>query len=434
MESSVRGRHLERLVLLSAISGTRVSDIKEVTRELNKRIKVYEFEKLLEEETKSITYEIVSRLLISRDATVKLFKKVFEYIIEDAGDEAAIITHLMYLSQGPQGEGVTSFLVNPLLRLFTERAKEVNVIEYLEDYYHGLFELLRRVSREPLLHMYTIDPYTYLHWRGVELNLLTILKMMGANTYIFAMKHPRETHKRFLEHVLGIRRRVLAYMSHPIRALRKGVLYENEDVLDIENIKARLRGCEGLILFEPTTIDELIYEKGKLSLKITKERRWPTVDILRKVGLSRILVDNAYPLRDDYYVYPIDLTDKDFEKLYGPIIHTLYSLHDLELLNVEGEVGKLLSRASLFADMSLKPLIKSQIEVRDFLYVEQSDLIIAYPRGVESKGMLQELARAQAMAKTIYMLKDTSAQVFDVKGLYLDLNDLDKFLKKKDIC
>ncbi len=432
MESAVRSRHLDRLVILSAISGTRISDIKNVVRDLKNKVKVYEFEKLLEEETKSITYEIVSRLLISRDATVRLFERIFDYIIEDAQDEALVTTHLMYLSQGPQGEGVTSFLVNPLLRSFVERARKVMVIEYLEDYYHGLLELLRRVSREPLLHMYTIDPYTYLHWRGVELNLLTVLKMMGADTYIFAMKHPKETHKRFLEYILGFdEEKVLAYISHPIRALRKGIMYKNSDVLDIEKVKSRLRKCKGLVLFEPTTIDELIYEKGRLSLKITKESRWPSVEILRDVAKD-VLVDDAKPLREDYYVYPVNLVDKEFEKLYGPVLHTLYALHDMDL--EDGKVGKIITRVSMFADMSLTPLIKSQIEVRDFLYVEQSKLIIAYPKGVESKGMLQELARAQAMAKTIYMIKGTSQQVFDVKGLYLGLDDLEEVMKKMGIC
>jgi adenylate kinase len=171
-----------------------------------------------------------------------------------------------------------------------------------------------------------------------------------------------------------------AYLSHPITHVRRN----REAVQEIMGFAKKLR--EVATVFEPTTIDESIIS----NVTITKEMRWPT--------------------ETDLDQYPIELKKEEVEEV-----------------TARNPITK-------------RDLIQDQIMKRDYRYIQQSDMVVAYrPNygGTLSKGVLSEVNLAVHLGKPVYVHwsnEDGNAaeNPFEyVHEYFYDVEELIKFLSER---
>jgi hypothetical protein len=321
---------------------------------------------------------------------------------------AFIEMHLSYIS-------VHSLIPNPMLHKVLSLGRESAILYYVEDFYHALLRIAKRIEETPNLYIaesFVIDPLSYLLWRGLDHSLLIMLRAQYENleTLLISVKHPEETHSRLLQyvgkpHYKARREYLLAYMSHPISGVRSdyhilsqrgelGSLSDHPFVKNFETFKRRLRNrCKNLILFEPTTIDEILLPEGVETSEyiVTKENRWPHAR------------ENEY---ED--MYPVNIFDKEtFGHLYGAAFASPEQ--------VKARTTSILdygSEAREFYLNRLMSIIKDQIEVRDYEYVGQSSAILVYEpiyksivtgKVAPSRGVRKEINRAESQSKAIYV-------------------------------
>ncbi|GGP21438.1 hypothetical protein GCM10007981_13260 [Thermocladium modestius] len=171
-----------------------------------------------------------------------------------------------------------------------------------------------------------------------------------------------------------------AYLSHPITHVRSN----GKAVEEIMQFAKRLRGVAAV--FEPTTIDEAIIG----NVVIRKELRWPT-----EVDLDQ---------------YPIELNKEEVEEV-----------------TAKNPITK-------------RDLIQDQIMKRDYRYIQQSDMVVAYrPRygGVLSRGVLSEVNLAVHLGKPVYVYwsnddGNAAENPFEyVHEYFYDVDELMAFLSSK---
>jgi hypothetical protein len=373
----------ERLVVLSGTSGTDVSRVLSFAeKELG--VATAKFEDYVEDAFRAPIYHVAELLLVSYTAAAEKFRRAYEAMVRNLSGarEAVIGAHLAYYRRS---NVVISPLVESLIRL-TSRGAKVAVIDYVDDFYHILYRLAERVTRgrtPEVTGFQVLDPAGLLYWRSTHHSIVQLLSLHGVETVVYASKHSGAGHARLIAKLLGRRtedgkRYETVYVSHPItrvreKAAKEGVpLSRHPDALDIEEFKKMLEErCPHIVVYSPTTIDELIPgEQGEpLATKITREKRWPHFDN----GI------HAYP-------YPVDLASSLFDKTIYPVDRTIGNPGYLEFLKAE---------------------IEASIERRDLGYVAQADYIVAYRPtmyGQQHMGVETEIKTAIATAKPVYSI------------------------------
>jgi len=484
--------YMDKLVLLSGTSGVRINYILDIVKDMILSSKydnlspsttgIYKFEEELTRVYRTHIENIISLLLESRPAAIDTFKQAVINIVQDVVMKgysiAYIAIHLTYLCRG-------ILIPNPIIGYLVRTAREVTIIYYLEDFYHGLYKMNLELFREETKPRYIIDPIMYLEWRGLDHNIISLLSSLHDNieTIIFGIKHPIETHKRLLHYASlmrrdGRKRYYLVYFSHPISAFQEEYLKQKDPnrglsslvgVRNIEKFKRLLiTKFKELILFEPTTIDELIFDSREvldkaicsqsstvshtscsagsilaysrskdiklLSPYITTKNRWP--------------ISKDAPQYKDYYScmesQPLNMLSNEFSKLFGEQI--------LEQMRNDF-CNYIKTGVKTYLVDRINSLISTQIKMRDYEYVIQSSAIFAYKpvfylENIDidresspdkiiiagelllatplSRGMDAEIRRALAFSKPVYLfihLIESSKDYID----YISSNLRDNF-------
>jgi len=306
-----------------------------------------------------------------REACRETVKDVISEIegLEKDGKTVILTGHITYLQEG-------LFIVSPviieilkeIMRLEEKVNKKIikGAIFFVDDYYHALLRMLKKAETEPFDE--EIDPLTYLQWRGVDLaNFITLFFLRGIDSYLAPIKHSKETIIGLIEHILGRRRRKCIYLAHHIRVARKMAIESHKNLSEVdyvkeyEQFKEDLSRESSLLLFEPATIDELIYDPRTEDLRteIREAERWPF---------------KAHATIHNDFILPVDLTTTRWESLYDP-----------RLLN-----------ESWYLSL-MKEHINKQIDMRDSLLIEQSRCLVAY-RPTALGGLSSGVARETNMA------------------------------------
>jgi len=421
----------DKVVILSGTSGVGLSYAMEKARTLYGDEAGYAvFEDYVKEISKAGIYTVASNLLWSPGPALETYSQAFKAMVEDLEDAksrgariAFVEAHLSYIS-------VHTLIPNPVLDRIINLGREAAVVYYVDDLYHALYRIAKRIEETPNLYIaesFVIDPLAYLLWRGLDHSLLTMLRAQYPHleTLIIGAKHPEETHSRLLQYAArprsrGRREFLLAYMSHPISGVRRDYyilldrgeirsMSEHPFIRRFEAFKRRLRSrCRNLVLFEPTSIDEVLVPESvePETYVVTRDNRWP------------------HPREHDYEdMYPVNLFDRDtFGKLYGGGFPEPSELEHktASILDYTGEARKFYLRRLL-------QIIADQIEVRDYEYVGQSSTILVYEPMYKSvvtgevspsRGVRKEINRAESQAKSIYVSasEETISHVASLTG------------------
>ncbi len=437
----MRGRRLRKLVLLSGTAGVNIDAVLALAREAvgrnpppgAGRVGVEKFEDLLTSRMLAHITSILGYFIESRPSAIRHFHEALEAlearVEEQEIDTLYLAVHLSYMTEG-------HLIPNPVLPRLLDLADEVTVIYYVEDYYDALNRIrLHAMGLSEYLASFTLDPISYLEWRGLDFNLLGLLENIRneVETIIFGVKHPRQTHVRLLQYaalpIVKARRAYhLAYFSHPITFFREVqtrlrgeglhmALSELRGVRALEGFKNTLRSLvPSLVLFEPTTVDEIIDD--------------PPEDAARAAGCGpcsdgepvmtpEVRPDNRWPLPPGplHTDYPylrgerLNIVGPEFEEFYG--VESWRGLRQAfcpkSCLSDGGGCPEMVAS-------KLRRLIDRQVRLRDYEYVAQSSLLIAstivyVARAddgwrawmVRSHGMEAEIRRAQALGKPVYL-------------------------------
>ncbi|NPA05562.1 MAG: hypothetical protein GXO09_05665 [Crenarchaeota archaeon] len=395
-----------RVLLATGVTGSELGVLVDhLSRGLG--VEAYKFEQLVEEEFKAPIFYAIELLMVDRRRVLDKFRRVFEYLAGEVSrtDAAIIALHLTYHRR-------RHIVPNPVLAWLRELGARLSVVYYVEDYYHALVRVAERVARGATPSVaggQMLDPLGLLYWRAADQSILSLLEARGVETYVMGNKHPGETHLRLAAHLLGreyggVERFRTAYVSHPITLVKKRAASEGApintypDALEIEGFKERLtRSCRDLIVFSPTSIDELILDgKGELKRIIRAEDRWP---------YPRTVVHKDYR-------FPVNLEDEVFDRFLYPVRETVRSRGYMRVV---------------------KGLIEAQIESRDLSYVTQSDMVIAYrPTMYKTlhQGVETEIRTATAQAKPVYAVIPAEEAELDYKlfRFWYQLGGVDELL------
>ncbi len=481
---------VDKAVIIAGTSGTGLRSLYKCLEKGKLRLPentcVFHFEDVLLEEPSNMPCsdieQITALMLTSKPSAMRLFRNAIEKIRARAEKKGCqrliVIAHLTYLSH-------RSIITNPVLGDLLNLGVEASIIYMTEDFYDALYDMAlsardriypgrKGCSSIPSI-PYSIDPVLYLTWRAADINVLNIAENIkpGTTIYLFGVKHPYQAFQQLLTRVLMTRKEELsseapptAYVSHPITqvrevfvALRHTPLRDIPLAYMIEAFKDAIRRRKpGLVLFEPTTIDET--HKDWLSRIMAKIPQASTISLCEKLCKTQpqqrefqdrpvthsIVVDsyNRWPVaRDnlreycegqrtyDYLVEgEISLLDDIFSILYGK---DLYEHIVLDVAYNNFATGEMGDRLKGIISTQINDMVLAQIEERDYAYVSQSDFIIAVttavivPEGVEglepgvyipySTGMDAEIQRARALTKpTIYYILSLCLEALEKKA------------------
>ncbi len=363
----------KKLVVLTGPSGVELEHLAEYMASSSKsKVRVLKYENYLEEVSGGIGGIIgvlVNALQPRHDQFSKFFEAA-EHLVEDAkntnADVIALVAHSYYYRSH-------HLIPNPglerILRLWRPRA----LVVAIDDYYHGLDRIARRVEEKktpPLSDI--LDPNDYLTWRALTIfHSLVLGRLFNSQVIVLALKHRRLNVRRLSRLLFDGAPMKTFYLSHHITIPRKeasaeGIpLREHWLVREIEDLKTELlQSCKNLILYEPTAIDELIPgDDFPISRIVDQDNRWPHYDT------------------PDYasFNYPLDIEEDILGKLTS--------------LKLNKEYAEYLANR-----------IKAQIPPRDLKMIEQSQGVIAYKpvyEGKTSEGMSAEIPFAVANDKTV---------------------------------
>ena len=406
-------------------------------------------------------------------------------------DIIVVAAHLTYMTGGEP-----STIPNPALNLLMQLAEKTIIVHVVEDWYDAIKRIAERGRKRRKKSIcksessgFNIEPEILLAWRQTDLNVVqTLLKFTPTSGwFLLANKHSEETIIKFIKYLAynydpGSPRPldyVLAYISHPISDLRRyhhniraiiRYLAKHQDntpknialpplglnplILIIEGAKEFIKNnfwrfsyyCNNkkteIIFFEPTTIDELLYDNFIKTIKegeSKEEYDFESKSVPPPLFIPSLRWPWRYSLREKYSWWyedwackmeQADILKKDlaftFKADIGNLINALKS--ELEETPDKGaEKGSdscegedcLLKSILYIYNSRIKSIIRSQIEMRDFIYVNQSDLLIAIIPAIiyqtsksrelqvlliESGGVTNEVLRAFSLGKQITVL------------------------------
>ncbi len=444
---------LDNLVLISGVTGTEIESIleiargdPEVSRILNRGRCIFKFEDLVGEVALGPCGDIsqvIKLLLISRPSARSIFRRALERFkdksISNKCKSAILSIHFSYLSRDVPTP-------NPILGEIVRLARNVKAVHISEDWYDILYTISERLEQGECGSQYSPYNFNYLtilYWRGIDMSISELLMEQHSNvtSYLYAIKHPQETTARFLRYLLGSQSLEPVYISHPISSLRRAHVMlkcvsprlKLGDLLLVKIIeefkKAYLKMRKNIILFDPTTIDEKMMDTEDSILhglcpehSVRGECRTAFTFLYINGGNRWPIPSSAPRMRKGHYKYVEDGVD---------LVPRLARLTGEEEALIKDEVCS--GNRGLWGVYELiarrvQSIIDSHIEIRDYKYVEQSKyVIVALPaiyslnpvsdgnrevhtQGyaikiwlIESQGVYNELARAQALAKPIYV-------------------------------
>ncbi len=465
------GGGIEKIVLVSGVTGLDLKRIIDIARgitlpeSLRGRVGFYKFESILRRVSRSDIDVIASYLIESKPAAIQSFNRAAEIILGDMEENdylaAYIAIHLSYYTNN-------TIIPNPVLNLLISSAREAVILYFVDDYYSGLSRIKDRLKERirettwTTIPEYTIDPLTYLMWRGLDHNILSLLASMHGNLeyLVVGLKHPIATHERLLKYAVMPRNRgrmtfYHVYFSHPITMFR--MLYNQlsdgavDSLASIPGVKEMellkrtiIEEFPEIILYEPTTIDEDIPEPiymvkrelvsegicGDLGEKELRD------EYLKKENIFSLIIGsrNRWPVSPDWLDNPgiyANLLSEDFADLFG-VFYQLLRKDYCEVLTSGNTRSYVLS--------TIENLVRTQIRMRDYEYVMQSSALITYKPlyvdisrlivkehggtgnilnagkleasgeidiyPIHSTGSTAEIRRAQSFAKPIYILYD----------------------------
>ncbi|MCE4610592.1 MAG: hypothetical protein F7B17_01310 [Desulfurococcales archaeon] len=434
-------RAFRRAILLTGTTGIGFGRVLDIARKLVGPECVDKFEDYLVLGPCGDVEQYIRYLNISGGEAKTRFREALSRMVEKLRQnncsDVVIAIHLTYLT----GYSITP---NPVIPEVLRIADDVRVIHVADDWYDVIVRIARStVAREKDCERrelgFTIDPETVVNWRSADFSLTSLSEEMGASRwYLIAVKHTPSTFERLLEEVLGRRSYLKAYISHPIRGVRRlyvelKCLVASEMgwnalskpplrtfskfplVTVIEGFKSYVKNLlektyGGAILFEPTTIDELLIDATRLEGE--------------GCGAAELLVEPSMEAR---WPYPQDtIAEYDYgESMEKALKGALIALRGfglsayMELLSRTGRKSKAMEgfRTALeYALLRFKEAIEEQIEARDYKYIEQSDILIASVPALAycdnggkvhlaimpSRGVSDEVKRAMALSKPIY--------------------------------
>ncbi len=208
----------------------------------------------------------------------------------------------------------------------------------------------------------SFELFRILDWRAREIMVTRHLaEELKAKHYVFAIKHNGETLRSLIEE-----NKPTCYVSHPITYVRKlqakGQKEKAEEIVnEIHNFEEEV--SKEFTAFLPTTIDELRIKKNKLvnnvdCLITDREKRWD----------------------EDKYDNPSNMMFRKPDK--KDIDDPLWNENNIKNESL-GNVLEIIAK-----------VINTQIDVRDHIMVEQSDVLMVYRPcydGEVSRGVLEEL-------------------------------------------
>jgi hypothetical protein len=208
-----------------------------------------------------------------------------------------------------------------------------------------------------------------LRWREAEVRYSEVLaRTLDVPHVLFAVKHPMETFKKLLD----ADPHDFVYLSHPISEPRRLGLSSDEGRRDVRFLSNTVHGLrEGShIIFEPTTIDELLFKR----------------DDSRKVISDEL--DDRWPLPEDYDHRELELL---WDKLVGD----------------EGEMAHqpFMGREETLSNLTiLDSTMNDHMDWRDRHLVEQSQSIVIVrpfpkPDGSVARGVQTEAELHYGLAK-----------------------------------
>ena len=469
-------QRLQKLILVSGTTGTDIGAILDVARKDSSIVEalgspkcILKFEDFVEKETLGPCgemFQLVRLLQISRPAAIASFRRAVERLsqtLQENRCKAALIgIHLSYLSRDYPTRNPVIHEFFKLLNLPADA--EVHAIHVSEDWYDILASIaLRIIEKEkcsPVLPPYNLDHISLLYWRGFDMDMANLIQDYRPNSksYIYAIKHPRETTRRFLRHLVGAEDHDLVYVSHPISAIR--TLYSRLSCLQargqihstnplgvpeipltkmIEAYKNVYRDKNrNVVLFEPTTIDEHILDT------ITPPPGSKCPPLCHQLVFSDINEKNKWPLPPDPTRGTHIYQERERQGLlpFLAAVNAGEGLLDQLLLEVYNKLciwGESGGRAWNQIISKLQSIITSHIEIRDYKYVEQSKYILVlmpliYKINdhtieawlVESSGVDREIQRATALARPVYyVLLPINHHViaYTIKNHYPDITD-----------
>ena len=192
------------------------------------------------------------------------------------------------------------------------------IITLTDDVFHVWYRILKREERRYTGSYFKLSEI--LSWRMVELLIADLVaKMLNIRNVYIAAKHPISTFFKLIKTDLPI-----VYHCHPISRARDA----QNIVGEVNDFRKRLE--EISVVLEPTTIDEKILENIKnRGYIVEKADRWPIETDIDEL-------------------YPIELKQAEVEEIItpSPTTHLNYIDH--------------------------------QIRYRDYRYIDQSDMVVAY--------------------------------------------------------
>ncbi|MEB3778744.1 MAG: hypothetical protein GSR85_00715 [Desulfurococcales archaeon] len=391
-------------------------------------------------------------------------QRLAKHLKEKGCKNIVISAHMTYMIGGEP-----STIPNPALSILMRLARKTIIVHVIEDWYDSIKRIAKKgIERQdeslcqskPL--GFNIDHEIILSWRQTDMNVAqTVLKFTPKSSWILlANKHPEETIRDLIEYLLYKYNpeepkpldHVLAYISHPITDLRSyhnkiraiiryfadkkkntqqivlPPLGLNPLVAIMEGVKDFIkkhyrelryyqeessRDSPKILLFEPTTIDELLYdyyiieedEKSPPDLQARKvlpplflpSLRWPWRYSLKdrydwwysdwvcgKMEKADLLhEDLSYTYKSDIKALINTLSEKlTSNREYGQKENHRHSRGEekhgtLATSDRTTETHNSLSSVLDMYNQRVESVIKSQIEMRDFMYVNQSDILIA---------------------------------------------------------
>ncbi len=379
----------KKLIVLTGPSGVELEQVADyMASNAKSRVKVLKYENYLENISGGIggIIGVLVNALQPRQDQFTKFIEAADILLDDAinsdADVIVLVAHSYYYRSH-------HLLPNPGLEKILRQWRPEAIIVALDDYYHGLDRIARRVEEKktpPLSDI--LDPNDYLTWRTLTMFHAQVLgRLARTKVFVFALKHREQNVQRLSRYLFDDEKMRIFYLSHHITIPRQEAekqnipIYEHWLVKEIENLKTKLLNeCKNLIIFEPTAIDEYIPENtNPLAKTITKENRWPHIDTPNYASFS----------------YPLDLEEDVLSRLAGMRLNRDYAWY-------------------------LASRIKAQIPPRDLKMIEQSHGVIAYKpvyRGRVSEGMSAEIPFATANDKTVFIYDEDPRDIENI-GLF----------------
>lgn len=167
------------------------------------------------------------------------------------------------------------------------KGKVDKVLVFIDDIYDvykrlmangEMYEEVRLQEPKDAILLSIVNLNILLHWREIETALsYAIANYLGVKAYVVATKHPKEIGKRLIEK--DIKDIGIYYLSHPITTIRREAAVQFPTFVgQLTIVIDTLLSNEDIVLFVPTTIDELAIQQryfGKELLYVPEiDQRW----------------------------------------------------------------------------------------------------------------------------------------------------------------